>query len=65
MKNVKCNIEFQVSNEVTEHTINQYLYDLIAGVTIGDGIPQECRKNLDDSIFLSDKFKIGSIEINV
>ena len=61
MKTVKAVIEFEVNDDITKQQVEGYLWDQVGGMTLGDGIENNVRRSLEDTVFQSDVFDVNSV----
>jgi hypothetical protein len=62
-KIAKCEIEFEVEDEITKEQVEAYLWDHVAGMTLGDGIDNKTRCSLEETIFQGDNFDVIDVTI--
>jgi hypothetical protein len=62
MKKVKCEIEFMVDDEITNDDVEGYLWDQVAGMTLGDGITNKTRRSLENTVFQGEEFDVNYVK---
>jgi len=64
MKKVKCEIEFEVADDITEFQVEAYLWDTVGGMQLGEGIGNEARNSIEDTAWGSEHFDVDNVKLS-